>query len=225
MSKKFIKYVFWALLFLIVLLALPKLCSGHGHRDHGHGHRDHGHCHRHAEQTTTSFDSMLWIKALSSTVAISVLPFLVLFFIPIENNDEHQQFLKILLSFASGGLLGDAFLHLIPHALAPHDHHDLEHDHRCSAGSHSSEGHSHDHSNETRVGLWILSGILVFLFIEKMVRAIRNGHCHSHSARSHSKEKLSDNEDDDTNANPLGKFDKYLIKYCYLECMPTQTFL
>jgi hypothetical protein len=30
--------------------------------------------------------------------------------------------LKVLVSFAVGGLLGDAFLHLIPHALHPHTH-------------------------------------------------------------------------------------------------------
>jgi zinc transporter 7 len=40
---------------------------------------------------------------------------------------------------------GDAFLHLIPHALNPHDHHSDEH-------SHSHEGDIHDHSAQTAVG-------------------------------------------------------------------------
>lgn len=183
-----------------VFLGLPKLCSSHGHHHHDHQ----------AESKSAGADPMLWVKALLSTVAISVLPFFVLFFIPIENKDEHQSFLKILLSFASGGLLGDAFLHLIPHSLSAHDHHghgdDHHHDHgHCSAEPHSEDGH--DHSNETRVGLWILSGILMFLFVEKMVRVIKGGHSHSHSS-SRSKEKLSDDEDDanDSNASHAGKF-------------------
>lgn len=142
-------------------------------------------------------------------MAISVLPFFVLFFIPIDNKDEHKSFLKVLLSFASGGLLGDAFLHLIPHSLSTHDHHghgdhhnhDHHHDHgqHCSADSHGSEG-GHDHGNEMRVGLWILAGILVFLFVEKMVRVIKGGHSHSHSS-VRPKEKLSDDEDEDKDKN------------------------
>lgn len=230
LSKKFFKYVVWTLMFAIVFLALPKLCFSHGHHDHDHHHHDHSHSHKHAVPKTVPFDSMLWIKALSSTVAISVLPFLVLFFIPINNNDEHQQFLKVLLSFASGGLLGDAFLHLIPHSLAPHDHHgdhhDHGHDHQCSVHPHSSEGHSHDHSHETRVGLWILAGILMFLCIEKMVRVIRSGHSHSHSAGPSSKEKLSDDEGDDVNTdvNHPSKFHTYLVRY-YIKVFVKSTFL
>lgn len=123
----------------------------------------------------------------------------------------------MLLSFASGGLLGDAFLHLIPHSLSTHDHHghsdhhghDHHHDHgqHCSADSHGSEG-GHDHSNEMRVGLWILAGILVFLFVEKMVRVIKGGHSHSHSS-VRPKEKLSDDEDEDKDKNVklTGTFD------------------
>ncbi|XP_022169443.1 protein catecholamines up-like [Myzus persicae] len=206
LSKKCIKYVCWTLLFAFVFLGLPKLCSSHGH----HHHHDHDHDHHTAKSVSKpTVDSMLWVKALSSTVAISVLPFFVLFFIPIDNKDEHKSFLKVLLSFASGGLLGDAFLHLIPHSLSTHSHHghgdhhhsndDHHHDHgqHCSADSHSSEG-GHDHGNEIGVGLWILAGILVFLFVEKMVRVIKGGHSHSHSS-VRPKEKLSDDEDEDEN--------------------------
>lgn len=58
------------------------------------------------------------LQALGATVLISAAPFFVLFLIPVESNSpRHRSLLQILLSFASGGLLGDAFLHLIPHAL------------------------------------------------------------------------------------------------------------
>lgn len=55
---------------------------------------------------------------MGATLLISAAPYFILFLIPVESNtSQHQALLKLLLSFASGGLLGDAFLHLIPHAL------------------------------------------------------------------------------------------------------------
>merc|ERR1712240_222982 len=48
---------------------------------------------------------------------LAQLHFFILFLIPLDNSQEKQWLLKITLSFASGGLLGDAFLHLIPHAM------------------------------------------------------------------------------------------------------------
>lgn len=51
--------------------------------------------------------SMLWIKALGATALISVTPVFILFFIPVQDaNEKHQPLLKVLLAFASGGLLG-----------------------------------------------------------------------------------------------------------------------
>lgn len=89
-------------------------------------------------------------------------------------------FLKILLAFGAGGLLGDALLHIIPHSLSPHDHsehHDHDHhDHH----DHNHSDHSHDHSAHLRVGIHVISGILVFMMVEQMVRIIKGGHCHSH---------------------------------------------
>ncbi|KAB0394390.1 hypothetical protein E2I00_013371 [Balaenoptera physalus] len=117
----------------------------HGH-DHGHSHEDlhHGHSHSHSHESLyhqghghdhehshgiyeesgapgikQDLDTVtLWAYALGATVLISAAPFFVLFLIPVESNSpRHRSLLQILLSFASGGLLGDAFLHLIPHAL------------------------------------------------------------------------------------------------------------
>jgi zinc transporter 7 len=61
--------------------------------------------------------STIWFNAIMATLLISAAPFFILFFIPLDNSAEKQWLLKILLAFASGGLLGDAFLHLIPHAI------------------------------------------------------------------------------------------------------------
>merc|ERR1711972_772174 len=102
--------------------------------------------------------SSIWFNAIMATLLISAAPFFILFFIPLDNSAEKQWLLKILLAFASGGLLGDAFLHLIPHALLAVD-------------SEEEGGHGHSHApHDMSVGLGVLSGIVAFLCVEKFVR-------------------------------------------------------
>lgn len=94
-----------------------------------------------------------------------------------------QPRLKTLLAFASGGLLGDAFLHLIPHATAPHSHDGDGHHHSHSHSHTHSEEESGEHTHDMRVGLWVLAGIMTFLAVEKVVRLLKIGHAgHSHGA-------------------------------------------
>ncbi|XP_016389128.1 zinc transporter Slc39a7-like isoform X2 [Sinocyclocheilus rhinocerous] len=187
---------------------------------HGHVHdHDHGHSHKHgAERMKSDVEAgkrnmvELWMQAVGATLLISAAPFLILFLIPVQSNtDQHQNLLKVLLSFASGGLLGDAFLHLIPHALEPHSHHGQSHgsgeshghshgseeSHGHSHGSEESHGHSHGagHGHMMSVGLWVLAGIVAFLVVEKFVRLLKGDH--SHAAP---KAKDSDEEDDDKKA-------------------------
>lgn len=127
---------------------------------------------------TDPFD--LWLHALGSTILISLAPYFILYFINLDNTDAMQSRLKILLAFASGGLLGDAFLHLIPHAIAPHSHHgeDAHHHHDHHHGHNEEDGHGHSH--DMSVGLWVLGGIITFLAVEKSVRLLKGGHGHSH---------------------------------------------
>lgn len=120
-----------------------------------------------------SMDSQtLWLHAMGSTLLISLAPFVILFFVPLDNTEKSQPLLKILLAFAAGGLLGDAFLHLIPHASIAE-----------GPGSHS-HGHSHGvGGHDMTIGLWVLAGILTFLIVEKLVRLLKGGHAHSHSKK------------------------------------------
>lgn len=100
--------------------------------------------------------------------------------------------LKVLLSFASGGLLGDAFLHLIPHAILASQGDSDEHGH-AHAHSHSHGGESVDsHAHDITVGLWVLVGIVTFLVVEKLIRIMKGGHHHSHGE---ARDKDSDQED------------------------------
>ena len=155
-------------------------------KEHSH-HHGHGHSHDHKSDRHTGPKNVqdntgytLWFEAILATMLISAAPVIILVFIPLDNTDEHQPFLKVLLSFASGGLLGDAFLHLIPHAISPHGHGQGEHEH---AHSHvePQHGHSHEHSHNMDVGLWVLAGIVAFLMVEKFVRYVKGGHGHSHT--------------------------------------------
>ncbi|XP_060771386.1 zinc transporter Slc39a7 [Neoarius graeffei] len=196
----------------------------HGH-EHGHAHgHEHGHAHGHEhghghspvyspgkesvkrESLVESRDTMeLWMQSVGATLLISAAPFLILFLIPVQSNsDQHQNLLKILLSFASGGLLGDAFLHLIPHALAPHSHHGTE---GQSAASEESHGHSHGvaHDHMMSVGLWVLGGIVAFLVVEKFVRLLKGGHSHSHS---HAAPKCKDSDGEEEKEKEGGKKDQ-----------------
>ncbi|EDS31265.1 catecholamine up [Culex quinquefasciatus] len=65
--------------------------------------------------------------------------------------------LKVLLSFAVGGLLGDVFLHLLPEAWSGD----------VSRGG--EDGHP-----AMRSGLWVLGGVLIFTIVEKIFSGYTN---------------------------------------------------
>lgn len=173
------------------------------------------HEHHHSEKAKSATSEpkrstvTLWTEALGSTLLISVAPFIILFFIPIDSSPERQPMLKVLLSFASGGLLGDAFLHLIPHALMAHGGGEEEGHHGHSHSSHSHDGDNEPHSHDLTVGLWVLGGIIAFLAVEKFVRIVKGGHGHSHSA---SKEEEKKKEKSSSDEKSKGKKDKDAIK-------------
>ena len=65
---------------------------------------------------------------------------------PRKNDDGKKEvvnhkLLKTLVSFAVGGLLGDVFLHLLPHSKG-----DSHEDHSSHSHSHSHDDSHHDHS-------------------------------------------------------------------------------
>ncbi|EDW84015.1 uncharacterized protein Dwil_GK13376 [Drosophila willistoni] len=104
-----------------------------------------------------SFQYTPWIFSLLGSVVIGLSGIFPLFIIPTSEKMEKEgykdpaesKFLRVLLSFAVGGLLGDVFLHLLPEAW---------------------EGDNQDPSSHPslRSGLWVLSGILIFTIVEKI---------------------------------------------------------
>nr|XP_022339444.1 zinc transporter ZIP13-like [Crassostrea virginica] len=96
------------------------------------------------------------IFSLGGAVLVGLSGIFPLLVIPIEagpalKHGAAANKLKLLLSFAVGGLLGDVFLHLLPEAWAS-----------------INKGGIHDHDGHMKIGLWVLAGILSFLIIEKV---------------------------------------------------------
>ncbi|XP_033131674.1 IAA-alanine resistance protein 1 isoform X2 [Brassica rapa] len=190
-------------------------CSSHSH-DHDHDHHEpkqmklpeelaeeedmrlcgFGPCLHHDHQSSSALSGFaLWVNALGCSLLVSLASLICL----------------ILLPVMFGAMLGDAFLHQLPHAFGgghshsshnheSHVHHDHDHSH-----SHS-DSPSHSHSlQDLSVGLSVLAGIVVFLLVEKLVRYVEEnssgsntwGHQHHHHAGS---KKLKD-EDGHNNAD------------------------
>ena len=85
----------------------------------------------------TAFTPDPTICAVLSTLLISILPLAVVPLMPAPAPGVQMNAAQpILLCFACGGLLGDVFLHIIPHTLGGHSH-GADHGHE--------HGHSHKH--------------------------------------------------------------------------------
>ncbi|KAK9510677.1 hypothetical protein O3M35_005413 [Rhynocoris fuscipes] len=211
-SSKIFNVVVLFCFFCLLFLNFPALCSGDGH-GHLHENNEESPAFKYTKEANVPQENIenqkksipqidrdsLWFNALASTTLISIAPFLILFLVPLDSSSEREPLLKILLSFAAGGLLGDAFLHLIPHALDGHSHDNPVETHH----SHDhSDSHDHDHSHDMNVGLWVLAGILIFLFVEKFVRLLKEDHGHSHTVQPKNEKKQKDN-------NSKGKSDTH----------------
>ncbi|KAL9693013.1 hypothetical protein quinque_012298 [Culex quinquefasciatus] len=109
-----------------------------------------------------------WVFSLLGSALIGLSGILPLLVIPAAtggsaggekefNDPAESKTLKVLLSFAVGGLLGDVFLHLLPEAWSGD----------VSRGG--EDGHP-----AMRSGLWILGGVLIFTIVEKIFSGYTN---------------------------------------------------
>lgn len=86
---------------------------------------------------------MLWLTALAAVTLVSLISLVGAFTISIDL-ERLKRALRYLIAFAAGALLGDAFLHLLPQTF--------------------SQG-----SDARAVAVRILAGLIVFLFLERIV--------------------------------------------------------
>ncbi|KAJ7285253.1 Zinc/iron permease [Mycena rebaudengoi] len=117
-------------------------------------------------------------NSILGTFYISSVPNFILAFIPAQINGNT---LNTMTAFATGGLLSDVFLHLVPHSFM---------------GEHQDGGdgvHLHlvvvEEKRNILIGLGIFVGFASFFMMEKTLRVLggeeEGGHSHSHS-HSHS---------------------------------------
>ncbi|CAM0871214.1 unnamed protein product [Alopecurus aequalis] len=179
----------------------------HDHHDHGHscggaGAGDSHHHHRDeiqrllpeelAEEADLELDGFghdhgIWLKSMGCSLLVSMASLVCLVLLPVIffQGKPSKAMVDALAVFGAGAMLGDSFLHQLPHAFGgghshSHDHEDHDHAHE----------HSHAHSLEDlSVGLSILFGIVLFFIVEKIVRYVEDnaqngvhslGHGHHH---------------------------------------------
>jgi len=123
-------------------------------------------------------------SALISTGAISLVPNLILLLFPnyaCASSGNAVMDAKMILSLgqalAAGGLLGDVFLHTLPHSM-------------MNIGP-------HDHDSANRIGLGVLGGFLIFLVFDMLVRTYGFDHhrCQLSSVRCSTSTPVSKNRD------------------------------
>lgn len=95
------------------------------------------------------------VQALVSTFVISVVPNVLLYLLPMKYITAPVRGVlvrNVMMCFAAGGLLGDVFLHTLPHLLLEHSHdhgghggHDHGHDHHHDHHHHDHQHHDHHH--------------------------------------------------------------------------------
>jgi zinc and cadmium transporter len=98
---------------------------------------------------------MLWLYGLLSVILVSLVSLIGLFTFKLSDS-VLKKVLIYFVSFSVGGLLGDAFLHLLPEAI--------------------------ELNSQVNLALYILSGIIISFGIEKFVHW---RHCHIPTSKSH----------------------------------------
>ncbi|OZJ02906.1 hypothetical protein BZG36_04938, partial [Bifiguratus adelaidae] len=131
-------------------------------------------------------------NSLLATAYISLFPNLLLYFVP---PDIDTASLNTLVAFAVGGLLGDVFLHLLPHAfLGEH----FEADAVVAV----------DERKNVLVGLGIFVGLAFFYVMDKGMRVLNGGdgqHAHGHTHAVESSGHSTGVQEHTTEAKKRGK--------------------
>ncbi|KAL4586474.1 hypothetical protein LXL04_011110 [Taraxacum kok-saghyz] len=164
-------------------------------------HNDHDHDHYHGGDSELS-GVALWIHAMGCSLLVSLASLISLILLPLMffKGKPSKTFVDSLAVFGAGAMLGDAFLHQLPHAFGgghSHSHDD----------NHTEDAHDHDHSHppshshsieDLSIGLSILFGIVVFLLVEKIVRYVeagsRGGNSWGHGHHHHHKKTESSDD-------------------------------
>ena len=160
--------------------------SGHSGNEHHQEHHEHpndedNHNHHyHHEQdkhyqdqdhTNRIFDIPLpiWLAGLGSTVVVSLVGLLAVGAVPLLQGPHQDTLLQFLVSLAVGTLVGDALIHLLPHALQT----------------------GHDDAGAAWKGFIATMTIIAFFLLDKILEGAGHSHCHPHIGPGSDQETLA----------------------------------
>ncbi|XP_055591783.1 zinc transporter ZIP10 [Uranotaenia lowii] len=122
-----------------------------------------------------------WLYATICVTIISICGLTGVAMVPLSKSVAYDEILRFLVACAVGTLCGDALMHLLPHAMIPHEE---------NTSSDDDHSHDHGHSNEP---VWLcfcafLSALFMYS-LETILPMLRSGepgsdghhHGHSHS--------------------------------------------
>ncbi|XP_053679661.1 zinc transporter ZIP10 [Anopheles nili] len=128
--------------------------------------------------------SQAWIYASACVLLISVCGLVCVVMVPLAKSIAYDDILRFLIALGVGTLCGDALMHLLPHALFPHDHDHEDHHHH-----EPHDDHDHGHEAETRA-MWLCLcafGTAFFMYgLEMILPLFRDGEGHQHHHHGHS---------------------------------------
>jgi len=145
--------------------------ADHGHSEEGHGHRGghHGDQGEHGEEggpgqrymesesATSVQDYRIWLASSGAILVIALCGIFGVLIIPIMQRVFYQHLIQFLISLAVGTLVGDALLHLLPHAVIA----------KLGIG----EDHS-SHNSAVWLGLVASAAMVGFFIFEKIVTVL-----------------------------------------------------
>ncbi|KAL4385367.1 hypothetical protein GQ457_15G004100 [Hibiscus cannabinus] len=159
---------------------------------------EHGHNNDHHELSGLG----LWLHALGCSLLVSLASLICLIILPVIfiQGKPSKTVVDSLALFGAGAMLGDAFLHQLPHSFGG----DRSHSHADHV-DHAHTGHDHTHAHSLKdlsVGLSVLAGIVLFLLVEKLARYVEensggaSGWSHGHHHHHHKSNTKLKNDDD-----------------------------
>ncbi|XP_022888980.1 IAA-alanine resistance protein 1 [Olea europaea var. sylvestris] len=142
------------------LLLPEELAEAEDLKLYGFGlHHSHNHEREHKHGDIVELSGLgLWLKAMGCSLLVSLASLVCLIILPLIfiQGKPSKAVVDSLALFGAGAMLGDAFLHQLPHAFGGEHSHSHDH-HYENAHGHIHVGESHSHSlKDLSVGLSVL---------------------------------------------------------------------
>ncbi|XP_045483804.1 zinc transporter foi [Harmonia axyridis] len=182
--------------------------------------------HDHSEESPHEHNTLaVWVYSTIAVILTSACGVLAVVVIPIMQMKFYKPLLQYLIALAASTLSGDAFLHLLPHAMTKFHVHGT-HGHHVHHEEVFLEGNELDpHQENTWKGFVAMTGLMFLFFMERIILIIgkwRKGKQKKPDGHSHMKI-LSNGLDDMNESNPTQCVDRYnAYPYCYQDIINHQ---